>query len=82
MASRSHPSPTSTPPSTPIHNQIKEGSRERFAAEPTERLVGALGGRMLTLDSFCRTRMIEVLLHLDEAPKVRGTALVSCPGVS
>jgi len=39
---------------------------ERFAAEPSYRLVGALGGRMLTLDDFCRTRMIEVLLHLDD----------------
>jgi len=39
---------------------------ERFAEEPHDRLVGALGGRMLTLDDFCRTRMIEVLLHLDD----------------
>ena len=39
---------------------------ERFAEEPPDRLVGALGGRMLTLDDFCRTRMIEVLLHLDD----------------
>ena len=38
----------------------------RFADEPTDRLVGALGGRMLTLDDFCRTRLIEVLLHLDD----------------
>ncbi len=38
----------------------------RFAEEPVERLVGALGGRMLTLDDFCRTRMIEVLMHLDD----------------
>lgn len=40
--------------------------RERLADEPTDRLVGALGGRMLTLDDFCRTRLIEVLLHLDD----------------
>ena len=38
----------------------------RFADEPADRLVGALGGRMLTLDDFCRTRLIEVLLHLDD----------------
>src|SRR4051812_42786460 len=38
----------------------------RLAEEPTDRLVGALGGRMLTLDDFCRTRLIEVLLHLDD----------------
>lgn len=38
----------------------------RLADEPSDRLVGALGGRMLTLDDFCRTRLIEVLLHLDD----------------
>lgn len=38
----------------------------RLADEPENRLVGALGGRMLTLDDFCRTRLIEVLLHLDD----------------
>lgn len=40
--------------------------RRRLAHEPADRLVGALGGRMLTLDDFCRTRLIEVLLHLDD----------------
>lgn len=38
----------------------------RLEDEPTNRLIGALGGRMLTLDDFCRTRLIEVLLHLDD----------------
>jgi len=38
----------------------------RLADESDDRLVGALGGRMLTLDDFCRTRLIEVLLHLDD----------------
>ncbi len=38
----------------------------RLAAEPEDRLVAALGDRMLTLDDFCRTRLIEVLLHLDD----------------
>lgn len=38
----------------------------RLPAEPIDRLVGALGNRMLTLDDFCRTRLIEVLLHLDD----------------
>ncbi|MFK8024384.1 MAG: maleylpyruvate isomerase N-terminal domain-containing protein, partial [Ilumatobacter sp.] len=38
----------------------------RLEAEPADRLVGALGGRMLTLDDFCRTRLIEVLLHVDD----------------
>lgn len=40
--------------------------RQRLAAEPSDRLVGALGGRMLSLDDFCRTRLIEILLHLDD----------------
>ncbi len=40
--------------------------RTRFANEPETRLVGALGGRLLTLDDFCRTRLIEVLTHLDD----------------
>jgi hypothetical protein len=40
--------------------------RRRFAEEPPDRLVGALGGRMLSLDDFCRTRLIEVLLHVDD----------------
>ncbi len=45
---------------------LTEQLRQRLAVEPTDRLVGALGGRMLTLDDFCRTRLIEVLLHLDD----------------
>ena len=39
---------------------------ERLSEEPRDRLVGALAGRMLTLDDFCRTRLIEVLLHIDD----------------
>ncbi len=38
----------------------------RLSDEPQDRLVAALGDRFLTLDDFCRTRMIEVLLHLDD----------------
>ena len=40
--------------------------KSRLASEPEDRLVGALGGRLLTLDDFCRTRLIEVLLHMDD----------------
>ncbi len=40
--------------------------KSRLAVEPESRLVGALGGRLLTLDDFCRTRLIEVLLHMDD----------------
>lgn len=39
---------------------------ERLPAEPEDRLVGALGDRMLTLDDFCRTRMIEIGVHIDD----------------
>jgi hypothetical protein len=47
-------------------NEVAANMRSRFASEPSGRLVGALGGRMLTLDDFCRTRLIEVLLHMDD----------------
>lgn len=40
--------------------------RARLAAEPPDRLLAALGGRMISLDDFCRTRLIEVLTHLDD----------------
>lgn len=40
--------------------------RARLAAEPTDRAIGALGGRSISLDDFCRTRLIEVLMHLDD----------------
>jgi hypothetical protein len=53
--------------------------RERFAAEPSDRLVAALGGRMLTLDDFCRTRLIEVLYHLDDLAASVGRP---CPDTS
>lgn len=39
---------------------------ERLPVEPEDRLVGALGNRMLTLDDFCRTRMIEIGMHIDD----------------
>ena len=46
--------------------QLAADMKTRLATEPADRLVGALGGRLLTLDDFCRTRLIEVLLHLDD----------------
>lgn len=45
---------------------VATSMRRRFAEEPADRLVAALGGRMVTLDDFCRTRLIEVLLHVDD----------------
>jgi hypothetical protein len=59
--------------------QIAAAMRDRFAEEPADRLVGALGGRMLTLDDFCRTRLIEVLLHLDDLAASVG---LPCPDTS
>ena len=53
--------------------------RVRFATEPEDRLVAALGGRMLSLDDFCRTRLIEVLFHLDDLAASIG---VPCPQTS
>ena len=46
--------------------QLAADLETRLADEPDDRLVAALGGRLLTLDDFCRTRLIEVLLHLDD----------------
>jgi hypothetical protein len=45
---------------------LAQTMRERLTAEPEDRLVAALGDRMLTLDDFCRTRLIEILLHMDD----------------
>jgi hypothetical protein len=56
--------------------QVAASMRTRFADEPDDRLVAALGGRMLTLDDFCRTRLIEVLVHLDDLAASVG---VPCP---
>ena len=53
--------------------------RVRFAEEPSDRLLAALGGRMLTLDDFCRTRLIEVLFHLDDLAASVG---LPCPDTS
>jgi hypothetical protein len=59
--------------------RIASELRVRLAAEPEERLVGALDGRMLSLDDFCRTRLIEVLFHLDDLAASIG---VPCPETS
>ena len=47
--------------------------RRRLPTEPTDRLVGALGGRMLRLDDYCRTRFIEVMIHIDDLAASVGT---------
>jgi len=59
--------------------RVASEMRSRLAAEPADRLVGALGGRMLSLDDFCRTRLIEVLLHLDDLAASVG---IPCPETS
>jgi Mycothiol maleylpyruvate isomerase N-terminal domain len=59
--------------------EVAAAMRTRFADEPTDRLLAALGGRMLTLDDFCRTRLIEVLFHLDDLAASVGLA---CPDTS
>lgn len=46
--------------------ELVDDLRTRLSAEPTDRLIAALGGRMIRLDDFCRTRLIEVLTHLDD----------------
>src|SRR4051812_41754172 len=59
--------------------RVASDLRDRLGAEPEDRLVGALGGRMLSLDDFCRTRLIEVLFHLDDLAASVG---VPCPETS
>jgi hypothetical protein len=54
--------------------ELATAMRARLAEEPPDRLVAALGGRMLMLDDFCRTRLIEVLLHLDDVAASVGVA--------
>jgi hypothetical protein len=54
--------------------EVAAAMRVRFADEPTDRLVAALGGRMISLDDFCRTRLIEVLFHLDDLAAERRPA--------
>lgn len=46
--------------------EVAEELAVRLPTEPEGRLVGALGKRMLTLDDFCRTRMIEIGMHIDD----------------
>ena len=46
--------------------RVADSLAGRLLEEPAERLIGALEGRMLTLDDFCRTRMIEIMMHVDD----------------
>ena len=59
--------------------RVAEELRVRLGEEPEDRLVAALGGRMLSLDDFCRTRLIEVLFHLDDLAASIG---LPCPETS
>ncbi len=45
---------------------VADDLAQRLAGEPPDRLVKALGDRLLTLDDFCATRLIEILMHLDD----------------
>ena len=53
--------------------RLAEDLATRLDEEPEDRLLAALGGRMLTLDDFCRTRLIEILLHIDDLAASTGT---------
>jgi len=46
--------------------EVAEELATRLPVEPEDRLIGALGDRMLLLDDFCRTRMIEIGMHIDD----------------
>jgi len=53
---------------------VAEQLATRLPAEPVDRQVGALGDRMITLDDFCRTRMIEIGMHIDDLAHSIGVA--------
>jgi len=55
-------------------NEVAALLASRLPAEPADRLIGALGDRMLTLDDFCRTRMIEIGMHIDDLASSVGVA--------
>jgi hypothetical protein len=55
-------------------HQLVVNLRARLEQEPRDRVLNALGGRPLSLDDFCRTRLIEVLLHLDDLASSVGVA--------
>jgi hypothetical protein len=46
--------------------QVADRLADRLAGEPPDRTIAALEGRRLTLDDFCRTRLIEILVHVDD----------------
>lgn len=46
--------------------RVAEQLADRLPLEPADRMVEALGGRALSLDDFCRTRLIEVLMHTED----------------
>lgn len=52
---------------------------ERLPGLPEDVMIGALGGRLLPLDDFCRTRFIEVLVHLDDLAASLGAEPVPAP---
>jgi hypothetical protein len=53
--------------------------RERLPTEPADRAIAALEGRRLSLDDFCRTRLIEVLVHLDDLAASVGVPVPAVP---
>jgi len=74
----------------PIHERIKQVSASestagpaelaaRLPAEPADREIAALEGRRLPLDEFCRTRLIEILVHVDDLAASVGVPLPDVP---
>jgi hypothetical protein len=47
-------------------DQAVERLRARLDGEPRDRLVPALGGRTLTLDEYLITRLVEMVVHVDD----------------
>ncbi len=54
----------------------------RLPEEPADRLIEALEGRPLRLDDFCRTRLIETVMHTDDLAFSVGVPMPEIPGVT
>lgn len=49
-----------------------DGLRERLAAEPPDRLVAVIEGKVMRLDDYLMTRVVEQVVHLDDLARSLG----------
>jgi hypothetical protein len=51
---------------------LHERLRARLESEPAERVVEVMGGTVLTLDGYLETRIVELVVHLDDLAATLG----------